>query len=395
MDKGNDLAGALAPIPVNRPPLHVVVYTDSEGMGGAEFSLGHLVAAVSPDIAVTVLGVAEAVVGAIARQRPGAEAVVLPPTGVRWPKAGQRPSLAAHLATLHRLRPDIVHLNLCTPWAGAVGLTAALTLPQARVVRVDQLPLRTTDALELWRTRALSLRVDAHVAVGEASARRMEDFYALGRHTVQSVPNGVPDRGMPSAPPPGGQHSRLRVGSVGRLDAMKGYDVLLRAIAQVDDTHLTIWGDGAERPALEQLALELGLGDRISLPGWVDDPRQYLPEVDIFVLPSRSEGFPLAIVEAMLAARPVVGTRVGSVPEAVLAGQTGLVVEKNDVTGLAHALRQLKADAALRDRLGQQGRAVAAAEFTAQGMAQRYEQLWRELLNTPRSPRLRVPRPRD
>jgi len=64
--------------------------------------------------------------------------------------------------------------------AGATGLVAALTLPGQGVVRVDQLPLRTTDALDLWRTRALSLRVDAHVAVGEARARRMEDFYALG-----------------------------------------------------------------------------------------------------------------------------------------------------------------------------------------------------------------------
>jgi glycosyltransferase involved in cell wall biosynthesis len=364
--------------------LRVVAYTDARGMGGAEFSLGHLVAAVSPDIAVTVLGVAENVVGAIARQRPGAEAIVLP--GV--------PSLAAHLATLHRLRPDIVHLNLCTPWAGATGLAAALTLPQARVVRVDQLPLRTTDAVQLWRTRALSLRVDAHVAVGVASARRMEDFYALGRHTVRSVPNGVPDR-VPQTQTVAPQSAQLRIASVGRLDAMKAHDVLLRAIAQVDDTHLTIWGDGAERSALETLALDLGLGDRVALPGWVDDPSEQLPDVDVFVLPSRSEGFPLAIVEAMLAARPVIATRVGSVAEAVLEGETGLLVEKDDVAGLANALRRLKDDAALRDRLGQQGRAIAAAEFTAQVMAQRYEQLWRELVARPRSPRLRVSRPRD
>ncbi|PZV01152.1 MAG: glycosyltransferase [Leptolyngbya sp.] len=375
------------PLGRTQPAPHIVVYTDSLGMGGAEFSLGHLVAVVSRDIAITVLGVSATVVDAIASQRPEAKKVVLPPSGLT--------SIAAHLATLHRLRPDIVHLNLCTPWAGATGLAAALTLPQARVVRVDQLPLRTTDAIALWRTRSLSLRGDAHVAVGEASARRMEDFYALGRNTVISVPNGVPDIEVEPAPGPVLKEPMLVVGSVGRLDAMKAHDILLRAIAQVDDTHVVVWGDGAERPALERLAQDLGIGDRVSLPGWVDKPRAHLPNVDVFVLPSRSEGFPLAIVEAMLAARPVIATRVGSVAEAVIEQETGLLIEKNDVMGLVNALRRLKADAALRERLGQRGRAVAVAQFTAQAMAQRYEQIWRQLLASPRSPRLRVPRPRD
>ncbi len=371
----------------SQPAPRVVVYTDSLGLGGAEFSLGHLVAAVSRDMAITVLGLSTAVVDAIASQRPSAEKIVLPPVGL--------PSIAAHIAILHRLRPDIVHLNLCTPWAGATGLTAALTLPQARVVRVDQLPLRTTDAIALWRTRSLSLRVDAHVAVGEASARRMEDFYALGRNTVLSVPNGVPDIEIERAPGPALKEPRLVVGSVGRLDAMKAHDILLRAIAQVEDTHVVVWGDGEERPALEQLAQDLGIGDRVSLPGWVDNPRAYLPNVDIFVLPSRSEGFPLAIVEAMLAARPVIATCVGSVAEAVIEQETGLLIEKNDVMGLVSALRRLKADATLREWMGQRGRAVAVAQFTAQAMAQRYEQIWRQLMIAPRSPRLLVPRPRD
>ncbi|MGG6237771.1 glycosyltransferase [Nodosilinea sp. AN01ver1] len=368
-------------------PLRVVVYTDSLGLGGAELSLGHLVAAVSDEIAITVVGVAESVVDAIAAQRPSAEKIVLPPSGL--------PSLAAHMTTLHRLRPDIVHLNLCTPWAGAIGLAAALTVPKARVVRVDQLPLRTTDALTLWRTRSLSLRVDAHVAVGIASARRMEDFYALGRHSVLSVPNGVPDRAFEPAHTPARKDHRLMIGTVGRMDAVKAHDILLRAIAQVEDAYLIIWGDGAERDALEQLVQDLRIGDRVSLPGWSNTPRAHLPNVDIFALPSRSEGFPLAIVEAMLAARPVVATRVGSVAEAVIEGETGLLVEKDDVMGLVKALRRLQGDAALRDRLGQRGRALAAAQFTAPTMAQRYEHIWQKLVAMPRSPRLRVPRPRD
>lgn len=366
--------------------LSVVFYTDSAGIGGAEISLSHLIAAVSDNIDVTVLGTSQLVVNAIASQRSKVARQVLPATGPR--------SAIAHLVVLHRLHPDVVHLNLCTPWACAMGLATALTLPNARVIRVDQLPLRTTNVTQLWRTRALSLRVDAHVAVGKASAQKMEDFYALGRDTVLSIPNGVPDLGN-FKPPLARPDSKLIIGSMGRLDLMKAHDVLLRAIAQVDGVRVVILGEGEQRPALEKLAIDLGVSDRVELPGWVENPRAYLPEFDIMVLPSRSEGFPLAVVEAMLTARPVVATRVGSVPEVVTNGETGLLIDKDDVNGLAAALRCLRDDPALRLRLGQRGREVAVAHFTAKHMAVSYEHLWYKVLAAPQNPRLRIPRPRD
>jgi glycosyltransferase involved in cell wall biosynthesis len=366
--------------------LNVVVYTDSAGIGGAEISLGHLVSAVDKSINITIAGVSQEVINAIANGRSQSPRILL--------SHGTVNSWLDHWWTFYRLRPDIIHINLCTPWAGATALSAALMVPQARVVRVDQLPLRTTDAIALWRTRALSLRVDAHVAVGQASAQRMEDFYALGRNSVISIPNGVPDLPRPYYLPhlP---HLPLTVGAIGRLDAMKAHDVLLRAIAQVDGLEVTILGDGDQRQALETLATELGIRDRLHLPGWVEHPQEYLPKFDIVAMPSRSEGFPLAMVEAMLAARPVVATRVGSIPEAIIDGETGLLIEKNDVTGLAHALRRLRDDPQLRHQLGQQARERAIAHHTAEAMAHQYEQLWRHLMTVPRKPRSRVPRPRD
>lgn len=367
-------------------PLRVIVYTDAAGIGGAEISLGHLIAAVSDNVDITVLGTAQLVVDAITARRSPASSKVLPAVGPQ--------STMAHFVALHRLHPDVVHLNLCTPWACATALTAALTLPNARVVRVDQLPLRTTDAIQLWRTRALSLRVDAHVAVGQASARQIEDFYALGRGTVLSIPNAVPDVGNPG-PPPTRPDGTLVVGSVGRLDLMKAHDVLLRAIAQVDGMRVIILGKGEQRPALEKLAAELGVSDRVELPGWVNNPHAYWPELDAVALPSRSEGFPLTIIEAMLAARPVIATSVGSVAEAVVDGETGFLIEKDDVNGLAVALRRLRNDPALRNRLGQQGREVAIAHFTAKHMATSYEDLWRRVLAAPQNSRFWVPRPRD
>ena len=360
--------------------LRVVVYTDSAGIGGAEISLAHLVTTASSEIDITIVGVSELVVNAIARGRPQSKQIVL------------TNKLSAHWLTFQNLKPDIIHINLCTPWACSLAFISALFLPQTRVIRVDQLPLRTTDAIALWRTRFLSLRVDAHVAVGEASARKMEDFYALGRSSVISIPNGVPDLGEPCPPLNSGL---MTIGSVGRLDAMKAHDVLLRAIAQVEQVRVVILGEGEHRQTLEQLATELGISDRLELRGWVENPRDYLAEFDVVALPSRSEGFPLAMVEAMLAARPVVATRVGSMPEAILDGETGLLIEKNDVNGLAKALLRLRDDPQLRIDLGQQARKLALERFTIEAMTTSYEQLWEKVLRVPRSPRLQVSRPRD
>lgn len=207
-----------------------------------------------------------------------------------------------------------------------MALLAALILPQVRVTRVDQLPLRTTDLVTWLRTRMLCLRPDAHIAVGIASARRMEDFYALGRKTVLTIYNGVPDlepQTKSSVPPDLGR-SRLRAVSVGRLDLMKGHDLLLQAIAQIEAVELVILGEGAYRPALEQMVTDLNLSQRVALPGWSHQPRQALEQFDIVVQPSRSEGFPLTVAEAMLAALPVIATQVGSIVEAIEDGKTGL-----------------------------------------------------------------------
>jgi glycosyltransferase involved in cell wall biosynthesis len=359
--------------------VHIVACTDSRGVGGAEISLAHLVAAADPAFRVDVLGVDETVAARVAAGRPGARLIVAPPS--------------RHPALLARLHPDVVHANLAVPWASATTLAAALALPRTRVVAVQQLPLRTV-ALPVWlRTRALLHRLDAHVAVGEASCRRMEDFYALGRGSVVSVPNCVPDVPLPprAARPPG---ASLVIGSLGRLDAMKGYDLLLRALARLDGLRVVIVGEGAGRPELERLARELGVAHRVELPGWADAPSRALAGFDVFCLPSRSEGFPLSIVEAMLAELPVVATRVGSVAELVADGKTGLVLERDDVDGLVAALARLRDDAALRSRFGVAGRERALASYTVGHMARAYERLWAQVCRAPRTPRLRPPAPR-
>ncbi len=359
--------------------MRLLAYTDSTGIGGAEISLGNLLheLVADPGLDITVLGCTTAVVRRVTP--PGVASIVAP--------------LRRHPAVLARHRPDLVHANLPTPWAASPVLAAALALPRTRVLAVQQLPLRTVE-LGIWlRTRALLRRVDAHVAVGVASCRRTEDFYALGRDSVRSIPNGVPD--VPAdlrrsaAGRDGADAGPVVIGSFGRLDRMKGYDLLLDALARVDGARVEVLGDGAERASLETRARRLGIADRVHLPGWEPDPRRRLPEWDVFCLPSRSEGFPLSVVEAMLAGLPVVASDVGSVGEAVQADATGLLVAKDDVEGLVRALATVVGSASERARLGTGGRARAAGHFTVGHMARSYRALYDEMLAAPRRNRWR------
>jgi glycosyltransferase involved in cell wall biosynthesis len=216
------------------------------------------------------------------------------------------------------------------------------------------------------------------VAVGERAAREIEGLLGLRRGAVRAIPNGVPP--APPGPPPTPRHDGgLVIGSIGRLERQKAYDVLIRALAGLPGARLVLVGDGPERPALERLAGDLGVADRVAVTGWRPDARLSLAGFDVFALPSRWEGLPLVILEAMHAGLPVVATDVGSVAEAVRDGRTGLLVARDDVEGLRGALGRLLGDEPLRHRLGEAGRDLARARFSAPAMAAAYEELYRSV----------------
>lgn len=353
--------------------LRVAVYTDAIEIGGAEISAAHLVAQLPPEIAVTVIGVDAEVAGRVARGRPAAavEVVARPrgPTDVA--------AIWAHARALRRWRPDVVHLNLASPWSCQHALVAAAAVPGARVVAVYQLCVPPFNRRQRLLKRLTSHRVSAHVAVGVAAAREVEAAVGLRRGAVRTVYNAVPDR-----PPAPSRPARdvATVVAVGRLERQKGFDVLLDAFARLSAGTLLLVGDGSERRALERQVAQLGLDDRVRLTGWVEDSRALLDGADVFALPSRFEGFPLAVVEAMLAGLPVVAADVGSVREAVITGETGVLVDPDDAAGLATALQRLLGDEAERARLGRAGRELALARFVADQMAQAYADLYRELM---------------
>jgi glycosyltransferase involved in cell wall biosynthesis len=166
----------------------------------------------------------------------------------------------------------------------------------------------------------------------------------------------------------------------------KGLDVLVEAMRSLPGCTLTFVGEGPERARLEELVRSSSLVDRVEFAGWVDPPWTATWSFDVVAMPSVNEGFPLVIVEAMMAGIPVVASTVGGIPEIVVPGSTGLLVAPGDREELVEALRRLAADAELRREMGERCRSVALEGFTAEVMAARFEALYRELCPPPREP---------
>jgi glycosyltransferase involved in cell wall biosynthesis len=353
--------------------MKLVTYTDTKELGGADLSLMHLLGNLEPGIEAAVVGPTRPIVEKIAAARPGTAKLVLP----RPRNDHDWRSLAAHVSALRTLGPDVLHVSLASPWSCQYAVAAAALVRRPCVVAVYQLPVPPVSRRQRWAKRVTSTAVDCHVGVGMRTAREVEELLGLRVGSVRTIHNGVPDLDPGAEPRPA---AGPIVGAVGRLAFQKGFDVLLRAMRDVEAATLVVVGDGEDREQLQALASGLGVADRTIWAGWSDDVRAHVRSFDVFVLPSRFEGFPLAVLEALLAEKPVVATDVGSVGEAVITGETGLLVPSDDPGALAVAIRRLLADDQFRRRLGAHGRELVLSRFTAAHMARAFSDLYRELL---------------
>jgi glycosyltransferase involved in cell wall biosynthesis len=210
------------------------------------------------------------------------------------------------------------------------------------------------------------------------------------------IPNGIPP-----SPVPSGRNVRAElgiapespvVGAIGVLRAQKAHHVLLRAAAELARTGprvtVLIAGQGSERAALESLARELGIADRVHLLGFREDVSDVLKALDVAVSCSDFEGSPLAVMEYMDAGRAVVATAVGGVPDLIDDGVHGLLVPPGDSRALAVAIGSLLADPQRARTLGENARARRRSEFDIDTLVRRIEDLYEELLEQKR-PRLR------
>jgi glycosyltransferase involved in cell wall biosynthesis len=208
----------------------------------------------------------------------------------------------------------------------------------------------------------------------------------LGADRIVTIPNGV--RLAPVARSSLRDELRLGVAdqlavSVGNLYPVKGHLHLLEALSRLSDRfprlHLAIAGRGELEQSLLARARSLGVADRLHLLGLRSDVANVLAAADLFVLPSLSEGVPLALLEAMLSARPIVATAVGDVPTVLDGGRAGVLVPPANAVALAGAMAGVLADPAQARGLGAAAQARAAA-YTLDTMIDRYVTLYSKLL---------------
>jgi glycosyltransferase involved in cell wall biosynthesis len=208
-----------------------------------------------------------------------------------------------------------------------------------------------------------------------------------GRAVV--IPNGVADPLSAPALPPGGPDVPAHAGGpvavcVASLRPKKGHidllDAFARVAAQVPGAALWLAGEGPLRGELEREVSSRGLGAAVRFLGYRPDAIAVMRRADVFVLPSREEGMPNALLEAMGAGLPAVATDVGGTGEALADGKTGFLVAPGRPEEMAARLTALLADAPLRERFGRAARARFEARFTVQRMMDDYHRLYAQVL---------------
>ena len=274
--------------------------------------------------------------------------------------------LAPLTGLLRRERIELLHTHLFhADLAGRLAGSLAAVQHLVHTIHIAEGRFRP------WQfafARLLSERCERLICVSP-SAR---DWHArhsglpLGRYTV--IPNGIDVQAFSRD-----DQSRRRLRAewglnddevlivfVGRLDHQKGIDTLLGAMSHLsargNPKSLVIAGDGPERPMVETFVSHGEGGRHCRWLGFRRDVREVLSAGDIFAMPSRWEGWPLAIGEAMAAGLPVAATQARGITDVVTDGETGLLVEREDVVGFAEALNRLAGDANLRERLGAAGK---------------------------------------
>lgn len=292
-------------------------------------------------------------------------------------------TLLSLFRAFRRQHPHIVHCHNIGP--------ALLAIPAARLAHVPAIIVTRHGGdvgpplveRKFWLTARLAHRV---VAVSRLAAQKLARAPWASTRKLTVILNGTAaldslPRETSPPPPPG----TLQLVSVARLDPIKDFPTLLRAIAIIAPSfpglRLTIVGDGVERARLEELVKCLSLEPHVRLLGEQMDVGQWLVGSDIFVLPSLSEGIPIALLEAMSVGLPAVVTAVGGVREVVECCGSGILVPPKDPAGLATAILQLARDSEQRRALGRSAQLCQRRHFSAGRMAEDYLRLYYQCLS--------------
>jgi glycosyltransferase involved in cell wall biosynthesis len=311
--------------------------------------------------------------------------------GVRG-ECDPRAILRAH-RLIRELEPDIVHTHLlradllaglAARWAGTPSIVSTIyAMGEYRRAR-----RRRSDA---WLDRACALLPTHWIAVCEAVRQDCIRRQGIDPGRISTIHTGIEP---PAAIDPAAARNLRRawgidddqplVVALARLSYEKGIDTLIEAASLlatvVPTARFVVVGDGPERPALAERINLHGLHDVFRLAGFHDDVWTALAAADVFCLPSHSEGMPNALLEAMIAGRPIVASAVGGVIEAIRSGENGLLAEPGRPASLAAALRAMIEDPVSAARMAESARRTALGRFHVRDVAGRYAAFYRQIL---------------
>lgn len=360
--------------------MRVTYLLDSPNLGGAETTILQLIGGV-PHITPMVIAAEPVSSRFLMRAVPRVSVETVPPVGTDWTRV---PYLARTVANTD---PDLVHVNLVDLTSNSV-LLAVATASGVPTVATCHMTGRLPSDGPGRRQAGLARRVDLFIAV---SHEIRGELLLLGARPdrVDVVQNGVAvDSFLVTRRSGKDPTGPARIGTVARLTAQKGIDRLIRAVealtASGRSVELRVAGEGRDRSALEFAARGLP----VTFLGYVDDVPSFLGELDVFCLPSRAEGLPLALLEAMAAGLPTLCTDVGDVGRA--AGDAAMVVADGDQPALEAALDRLVSDQRLRRSLGDAARRRARRRFELADTLRTVEGLYRSVLSS-RVPSAREP----
>ena len=323
-------------------------------------------------------------------QRPGSQFFTLPPSrqeGVDW-------TLVPRLARLfRRTKVDLVHSHT---WGTFLYSVLAARLTGTAIIHGEHgrnmFELAEHNPAKDWAKRLLGRRVDRMITVSNDLRREWIERFGIPERKIVWIPNGVdvtrfrPDPADRAAARRhfGLPESGFVIGSVGRLDPIKNYRLMIDAaqivLAKKEQVSITVLGDGPLQEELERQVAELGLAGRVHLLGWRLESPRFLQTLDIFVLPSISEGMSNSVLEALATGLPVVCPALPTHREVITTGVDGILMENFTKESLAEMLMHLLDDEAERLRLSREARETACRQFSLQRMVDRHASLYREVL---------------
>ncbi len=309
------------------------------------------------------------------------------------------------LRCLLRERPDILHTH--TAKAGALGRLAGLAYRWITRSKLKMVHTFHGHVLEgyfhpaaagffCWIERRLGAFTDVLLTVSDSVREDLLRLRIGPASKIRVIRLGLPLENLLALDPPRFGQGPLKIGSIGRLAPIKNHGLLLEAIRRLNnmenshDSHFLIVGDGELRPALEQQIQDKGLSEKVEMTGWKTDLPALYRDLHAVCLTSKNEGTPVALIEAMAAARPVVATEVGGVRDLVGYGndpiapgkfrscERGILVRSEDPEGLAQALRFILSEPEAARRMGEAGRRFAAEHYTLKRLIQDVDTLYGE-----------------